>query len=192
MLDFIFITGASGIGKTTLAKALFERYNGAYIEQNMMPEFGIPEGVDVGLFEERVCWEGFVTILKKYREMGLGYIIGVDFDDLRTADIPVEFYGYRYITLRLVCRDGEQLERQMRGRRGGLVDFELQRKMSYKINRRPLLPNEVIIDVTGRQPHEVFSEAVGVIDGHAPLTAYDYERPPRELFYSWVYKNGLR
>ena len=38
-MDFIFIIGPSAVGKTTLAKALFEHYNGVYVEQNMVPEF---------------------------------------------------------------------------------------------------------------------------------------------------------
>ena len=49
MRDFIFIIGASGIGKTTLATKLYEHYKGAYVEMSMIPEFGVPEGVDEGL-----------------------------------------------------------------------------------------------------------------------------------------------
>ena len=50
MKDFIFIIGASGTGKTTLAKNLYKYYKGAYIEQNMIPEFYVPEGEDEGAF----------------------------------------------------------------------------------------------------------------------------------------------
>ena len=46
MRDFIFIIGPSGVGKTTLSKGLFEHYKGAFAEMSMVPEFGIPEGVD--------------------------------------------------------------------------------------------------------------------------------------------------
>lgn len=38
-MDFIFIIGPSGVGKTTLAKGLYEHYKGVYFEQNMVPEF---------------------------------------------------------------------------------------------------------------------------------------------------------
>lgn len=65
MRDFIFIIGASGIGKTTLATKLYEHYKGAYVEMSMIPELGVPEGVDEGLFEEQVCWESCVTQVKK-------------------------------------------------------------------------------------------------------------------------------
>ncbi len=37
--DYIFVTGASGIGKTTLANGLLEHFKTTCIEQNMIPEF---------------------------------------------------------------------------------------------------------------------------------------------------------
>ena len=51
MKDYIFIIGPSGVGKTTLAKGLFEHYKGVYFEQNMIPEFGIPNNVDEGKYQ---------------------------------------------------------------------------------------------------------------------------------------------
>ena len=57
-MDFIFVIGPSAVGKTTLAKKLYQHYNGVYIEQNMVPEFIIPKDVkDVGIYEEQLCWE---------------------------------------------------------------------------------------------------------------------------------------
>ena len=89
MRDFIFIIGPSGVGKTTLSKGLFEHYRGAYAEMSMVPEFGVPEGVDAGSFEENVCWECCVAQLKKFHELGIKNVISGDFDDLRTRDIPL-------------------------------------------------------------------------------------------------------
>ena len=71
MRDFIFIIGTSGVGKTTLAKGLFKHYKGAYTEMSMVPEFGVPENVDEGIFEEKVCWECCVVQLKKFNELGI-------------------------------------------------------------------------------------------------------------------------
>ncbi len=62
MKDYIFIIGSSGIGKTTLAKELYKHYNGVYFEQNMIPEFGIPDNVDEGKFEEEIMWESFILL----------------------------------------------------------------------------------------------------------------------------------
>lgn len=80
MRDFIFIIGPSGVGKTTLSKGLFEHYRGAYAEMSMVPEFGVPEGVDAGSFEENVCWECCVAQLKKFHQLGIKNVISGDFE----------------------------------------------------------------------------------------------------------------
>ena len=84
MKDYIFIIGPSGIGKTTLAKELYKHYNGVYFEQNMIPEFGIPDNVDEGKFEEEIMWESFILLLKYFYDKGLKYIIALDFNDIRS------------------------------------------------------------------------------------------------------------
>ena len=102
MKDYIFIIGPSGVGKTTLAKGLFEHYKGVYFEQNMIPEFGIPDNVDEGKYEEEVLWESSVELLKYFHNKGIKNIIGLDFNDLRTREIPTVFKGTNFITLKLI------------------------------------------------------------------------------------------
>lgn len=192
MKDFIFVIGPSGVGKSTLSRGLFAHYRGAYAEMSMVPEFEVIAGEDPGMFEEKVCWECCVAQLKKFHELGIRNIISGDFDDLRTADIPVVFKGYHYITLKLVCSDGQQNLEQMKHRESGLIDFALLEKSAKKIMKRPLLVNEVQIDVAGKSPDEVLAEAVEVIEHTESRLDYEYEKPPKEWFYSWVHSNGLR
>ena len=185
MRDFIFIIGASGIGKTTLAKKLYEHYKGAYVEMSMIPEFGVPEGVDEG-------WESSVTQVKKFWELGIRNIVALDFDDLRTRDIPEVFKGFNYITIKLVCSDYRQNYEQMKNRGNGLIDFELLEKMSQKINARKCLVNEFELDIAGKTVEQVFIEALEIIEHKEIKMEYDYVKPKKELFYSWVFSNGLR
>ena len=192
MRDFIFIIGASGIGKTTLATKLYEHYKGAYVEMSMIPEFGVPEGVDEGLFEEQVCWESCVTQVKKFWELGIRNIVALDFDDLRTIDIPEVFKGFNYITIKLVCSDYRQNYEQMKNRGNGLIDFELLEKMSQKINARKCLVNEFELDIAGKTVEQVFIEALEIIEHKEIKMEYDYLKPKKQLFYSWVFSNGLR
>lgn len=192
MRDFIFIIGPSGVGKSTLAKGLFQHYQGALAEMNMVPEFGIPEGADPRAFEEMVCWECCVAQLKKFHELGIRNIISGDFDDLRTADIPIVFKGYDYLTVKLVCSDYRQNAEQMKNRGQGLIDFQLLESSSKKINKRPLLVNEVLLDAAGKTPDEVLREAIALIEHTKTLREYAYQKPPKEWFYSWVVSNGLR
>ena len=124
--------------------------------------------------------------------MGFRNIVGCDMDDLRTRDIPEVFRGFDYIILRLVCSDYQQNFEQMKNRGDGLIDFELLEKQSKKLRKRPLMVNEYVIDVAGKTPEEVCEEAVKLIDTAKTYREYEYEKQPREMFYSWVFANDLR
>lgn len=60
MKDFIFVTGASGIGKTTLANGLLEHYKTTCIEQHMVPDFISRDGSEpmTGELEELTMRSG--------------------------------------------------------------------------------------------------------------------------------------
>lgn len=64
MKDFIFINGASGIGKSTLANWLLKHYNTTCIEQWMIPEFFTRDDVEnmTGELEELTCWNAQVAL----------------------------------------------------------------------------------------------------------------------------------
>lgn len=136
MKDFIFVTGASGIGKTTLANGLLQHYKTTCIEKHMIPEFISRDGSEpmTGELEELTYWENQVAILMCFHRLGYKNIIASDIDDLRTADIPIVFKGTNFITIKLICSDLHQIQEQMRNRpNNGLIDFELQEKMNEKI-----------------------------------------------------------
>lgn len=195
MKDFIFVVGPSGVGKSTLAKGLYQHYRSTYIEQYMIPEFETRDGVEevTGELEERTLWEGVVALMMSFHTLGYKNVVVSDLDDLRTRDLPIRFKGYRFITIKLVCSDFAQLEAQMRDRPDhGLIDFELQRKMNERnLNRDPLV-NEVEIDIAGKSEAEVLQQAIEIIDNTESLLEYTYKKPPKELFYSWVFSHGLR
>ena len=192
--DFIFIIGPSGVGKSTLAKALFGHYKSVCIEQNMIPEFISLDGETemTGELEEQTCWAATVALLKSFHSLGYKNVIGLDFNDLRTRDIPEEFVGCDYITLKLVCSDYSQNVRQMRKRGDGLIDEGLLEESSEKIMNRELLVNEFCIDVKGKTPQAVAKEAIALIDQAKTLREYIYTKPDKHQFYSWVWGDGLR
>ena len=84
MKDFIFVTGASGIGKTTLANGLLEHYKTTCIEQHMVPDFISRDGSEpmTGELEELTCWENQVAMLMCFHRLGYKNIIASDIDDL--------------------------------------------------------------------------------------------------------------
>ncbi|XCP84092.1 hypothetical protein ABXS75_13560 [Roseburia hominis] len=195
MKDFIFITGASGIGKTTLADGLLRHYKTTCIEQHMIPEFISRDGSEpmTGELEELTCWENQVAMLFCFHRLGYKNIIASDIDDLRTADIPVVFKGTDFVTIKLICSDLHQIQEQMRNRpNNGLIDFELQKKMNEKNIKRSPLINEVEIDVAGKSISEVLEQAINIVETTPIQLDYEYIKPPKKLFYSWVFANDLR
>ena len=114
MKDFIFIIGTSGVGKSTLAQGLLQQFKTTCVEQHMVPEFISRDGQEemTGELEEKTCWENQKAMLLCFHKLGFRNIIAADIDDLRTRDIPIDFKGYRYITLKLVCTDLAQLQHQ--------------------------------------------------------------------------------
>jgi hypothetical protein len=146
-----------------------------------------------GELEERTLWEAMVALMMSFHNLGYKNIVVSDLDDLRTRDIPVVFKGTHFLSIKLVCSDIDQLHRQMEERPNhGLIDFELQQKMNRKNLARQPLVNEYEIDIAGKTPEAVLQEAIEIIDTTESLLEYDYERPPKEAFYSWVFSHGLR
>lgn len=195
-MDFIFIIGPSAVGKTTLAKKLYKHYNGVYFEQNMVPEFSIPkECIDEGVFEEQTCWDNVILQLNWFYDRGFKNIVALDFDDIRTRELPKIFKGYKYITLKLISSNPNQIKKQMVDRKnneGGLYDIDNVEKSNAKIRNRHLLPNEVLIDVCGKSKDEVLKEAISIIDNFHPLIKYEYELDNEKNYQSWVKSKNLR
>lgn len=195
ILDFIFITGTSGIGKSTLAQHLLQELKTVVIEENMIPEFISRDGTEemTGTLEELTCWENTKAMAFCFHRLGYQNIVISDIDDLRTADIPVDFKGYRFLTIKLVCSNLQQIQEQMKNRpNNGLIDYELQEKCNTKNLLRPPLVNEHTIDVAGMSADSVLVTALDIINSAEPLLDYQYTKPSKDQFYSWVFSNGLR
>lgn len=191
--DFIFIIGASGVGKTTLAKKLYEHLKSVYIEQFMIPEFITLDGnVEVnGKLEEKTLFTSMIALLRNFNKLGFKNIIALDFNDLRSRDLPQIFKGKNFITLKLISSDLEQNIRQMINRGEGLKNVEELKYAHKKIVGRELLPNEFLIDVKGKSENQVFSEAIRLIETVKVKTKYEYKKLPKTKFVSWVRDDKL-
>ena len=55
MKDFIFVTGAGGIGKSTLCNGLLDHYRTTVGEQHMVPEFVSRDGKEEIVTARKQC-----------------------------------------------------------------------------------------------------------------------------------------
>lgn len=76
----------------------------------------------------------------------------------------------------------------MKNRGKGLVDLDMLEKayLRQKKYPRPLLPNEIIIDVTNKSSDEVFAITVDKLYNTKSLLNYEYEMSDRKCFDAWV------
>lgn len=194
-MDFIFVIGPSAVGKTTLAKELYQHYKGVYVEQNMVPEFVIPSDTeDVGMYEEQLCWENTLAQIKFFHDKGFQNIVALDFDDIRARELPKIFHGYNFIIIRLVSNDSDQIKKQMEYRKnneGGLFQPEYVERANSVIKNRTLLPNEVIVDIAKKNKEQVLEETIKLINNFEPVKNYNYELDDERNYLSWVKSRKL-
>ena len=149
---------------------------------------------DIGIYEEQLCWENVLLQLKFFYEKGLRNIVALDFDDVRTRELPLLFKGYKFVTLKLVSSDTNQTKNQMIHRHnneGGLYVPDYVERANDVIMSRRLLPNEVQIDIAGKTKEDVLKETIDIIDHFKPLTEYEYELDDERNYLSWVQSRGL-
>ena len=122
-------------------------------------------------------------------------IFALDFDDVRTRELPKIFKGYKFITIKLVSSNSTQIEKQMIHRynnEGGLYDIDNIVRSNEKIKNRGLLPNEVLIDVFGKTKEDVLKEAINIIDNFNSKIEYEYELDDENNYLSWVQSKNLK
>ena len=191
MHQIIFIQGASGLGKSTLAKNLHKHYKGVYIEQYMIPDFVTKDGKTqiTGAEEDETLYRLMVANIKEFVSLGYKNVIALDFNPVRFRDIPNDFLGYDYLIIKLDCDSFEQNWKQMKNReKGGLVDEKLLRE-EYLIKQKfpePQLPNQIVINITNKTSKEVFKEAVKIIDSTKANLNYKYVMPDKRCYSTWV------
>ena len=111
---------------------------------------------------------------------------------MRTREIPKIFKGANFITLKLISSNPNQIKEQTIKRHNegqGLFYLDNVIRSNEVISKRPLLPNEQIIDVCGKSADVVLQEAILIIDNYKSIKKYNYKLANRRLFLSWIKSN---
>jgi hypothetical protein len=167
MLDYIFIAGSPGSGKTTISKLLRKKLGGT-----PLIDFG-----DIRVFhlnddwsnaseeEEQMSFENLLCILQNYKSHGYHNVIINDLTDERVQQLPNVFAGSRFKIFTLTIEDIVLRKRVLDpARDSGFRDVEAASKWNKKIRGRESVQNECKIDNSYDDPAKtadvVFSKII--------------------------------
>lgn len=159
MRTFIFITGAPGSGKSTVAALLQRRLGGPPLfEFGWIPEFR-NTGTRVTTYEEdeALVFENLALVLKNYARHGYAGIIVTDLDDKRTGQLGDVFGGYDFVIATLRVNDEKELRRRVldASRSSGYRDWQEAVRINPRLLARPPFPGEHFIDATAGSPEDI-------------------------------------
>ncbi|MFQ5540744.1 MAG: hypothetical protein ACE5F4_00650 [Candidatus Paceibacteria bacterium] len=149
--DIIFIAGAPGTGKSSVAHALQKNLTSPCFEFGWIPEFRQKGARTIPYEEEEgIAFENLVLVTKNYIKHGFSHVIITDLEDKRIIELHRHFKKQNYILFTLIVSDDEILKSRVmdKTRTSKYRDIKSAIKINREILARPLLKNEVRIDTT--------------------------------------------
>jgi predicted kinase len=153
--DLIFIHGAPGAGKSTVARALHQRLKSPYFEFGWIPEFRHKGEADLSYAEEeQLAFENLCLVVRNYLRHGFSNIILTDLRDPILRQALRRFARRNYLLVTLIVHDDHVLKLRVldETRPSSYRDFEEALALNQLYLTRPLLRDEIRIDVTDCEP----------------------------------------
>lgn len=191
-LDFIFIAGAPGTGKSTIAKLLHDRLHSPLFEFGWIPEFRelTPNFRISDTAEEDLAFRNLVCVIKNYQRYGFRNVIVTDLNDLRNRELYRIFRRYNYLHCTLTIQNDADLKRRVldESRSSGYRDYERATWQNKMILRRPLLNHEIRVDNgSPREPEDTVKEILTTIESYPSTLVIDGRKvPPRDMFNNYL------
>lgn len=161
MYDFIFIVGAQGSGKTTLARLLKEKLNSVHIDYDWIRDFHLNKGwSNTSDSEEKMSFENLLFLLKNYAKHDYKNVIVGGFTEENIDKILEELNDLKYIVITLILSDDEVLKQRVltESRDSGFRDYEESIHFNRKLKNELHFPNEHKIDNTDQTPEETVNQ----------------------------------
>lgn len=163
MKDFIFIAGAPGSGKSSVAKALQEKLDSPLFEFGWIPEFR-NKGTKIIPYaeEESLAFENLVLVAKNYAKHGFKNVIITDLNNDYIEQLPKIFSDYDFAIYTLRLQDKETLKQRVLedSRSSKYREWEKALEINDALQGRPAFQNEVFIDVDGQSVNDIANRIV--------------------------------
>lgn len=160
MYNFIFLLGAQGSGKTTIARILKEELGFAHIDFDWLRDPHLnKQWSNATNLEKKMSFENLIFILNNYKKHNYRNVVVGGFTEEDMKRILTEFKDDKYIVITLFLTDNEELKKRVltESRDSGFRDFKQSIKFNKKLREGLRFPNEHKIDNTSRNPVGVIS-----------------------------------
>ncbi|HEC94038.1 MAG TPA: hypothetical protein ENI56_01525 [Candidatus Kaiserbacteria bacterium] len=161
MKDLIFIAGAPGVGKSSVASELQKKFGSPCFEFGWIPEFR-KRGEETIPYkeEEGIAFESLTFVVKNYVKHEFSNVIITDLEDARILELHKNFEDCKYILFTLTVGDDKLLKFRIQNeeRSSKYRDWEAGLEINKKILARELLPNEIRIDTGGKPILDIVEE----------------------------------
>ena len=167
MKDFIFIAGAPGSGKSTVAEALQKKLDSPLFEFGWIPEFRNKGKESIGYQEEEsLSFENLVLVAKNYAKHGFKNIIITDLNNDYIEKLPEIFNQYDYAIYTLRLEDESVLETRVMDetRSSGYRDWQKALEINRGLHNRQAFSGETFVDVGSRSVEAIVESVLTGIE----------------------------
>ncbi|MEO6508971.1 MAG: AAA family ATPase [Patescibacteria group bacterium] len=168
MYNFIFILGAQGSGKTTLARILKEKLDlSVHIDFDWIRDFHLnKKWSNANEKEEEMSLENLKYLLKNYAKNDFKNIIASGFTENNFEEVLREFEN-RSIVITLYLNDDKLLKQRVltESRDSGFRDFEESIQFNTRLRDQLKYLNERKIDNTNQTPEETADQVMRLLSG---------------------------
>lgn len=166
MYNFIFLLGAQGAGKTTVARLLKEKLNLAHIDFDWIRDFHLnKDWTNASDFDEEMSLDNLVFLLKNYAKHEYKNVIVGGFTEKNITRILDALKEYENLVITLFLTDDEILKKRVltESRDSGFRDFEKSIIFNKKLRDELHFPNEHKIDNTHETPEETTNQVIHIL-----------------------------
>jgi hypothetical protein len=167
MKTFIFIAGAPGSGKSTVAQALQHKLDSPLFEFGWIPEFRNTGDKVISYKEdEALAFENLALVAKNYAKHGFKNIIITDLESPRIGQLADVYAGYDYIIFTLRLKDKELLKSRVlnTSRSSKYRNYEESLRLNSELYVRTAYPNEAFIEVAEQSVTGIVESILGQMD----------------------------
>ncbi len=166
MKDYIFLIGAQGAGKTTIARLLKERLRSPHIDFDWIRDFHLNKEWGNHSDEEwEMSLENLIFILKNYKKNHFHNVITSGFTEKDIERFIEVFKEDNFIVITLYLTDDDELKNRVlnESRDSGFRDYESSITFNKKLKDGIAYLNEYKIDNTYKKPKETVGKIVELL-----------------------------